>query len=48
MRINNLSDVIKFYQSTTFYNKRYENNVYEYLNKKFDKKIFIFKKDSAY
>ena len=47
MRINNLSDVIKFYQSTTFYNKRYENNVYEYLNKKFDKKIFIFKKDSC-
>ena len=47
MRINNLSDVIKFYKSTTFYNKKYEKNVFKFLNKKFNKKVFIFNKDSC-
>lgn len=47
LKINNIDDIIKFYKSTTFYSKKYENNISEYLKKKYSKKTFIFKKDSC-
>ena len=47
IRVTNVEDVIKFYKSTTFFKKRYEKKVSEFVKKKFKKKSFVFKKDSC-
>ena len=45
--VNNLDDIIKFYRSTTIYKKKYEKNFEEYLLKNFNRKKFIFNKESC-
>ena len=47
IRVNNIEDVIKFYKSTTFFKKKYEKTVSDFIRKKYKKKNFVFKKDSC-
>ena len=48
IRVNNIEDVIKFYKSTTFFKKKYEKTVSDFIRKKYKKKNFVFKKDSCF
>ena len=47
LEIDNISDLMMFYKSTTFYKKKYENKIYKFVKKKYSNKTFAFKKDSC-